>query len=335
MNVDDAVTIANEMDKDIGTKKRISDMTDNELKEFLSVYTISYNTLDDSKKKTMLTILKKHKMIFDSAGETNIPYGYIIYNVWAKEIDAGIKEYYGDDFEYLFGITRELPTQNVFHEAPSDMGNYNCYAFAIDWTICQINPGFSANITLDYENETALSLATYAKMDLQSSYKNMSCVKITTTCPTDSIFLSGKNAICVRKGFDGDETYGYHFMKLQSAGWLSKPGITTILLFTDTVNGLISTSIPWYSEYTYYENGPWYTDDMIYSGPIYYLIYQHDHSYQWVYTGNNYHAGHYHYYQKRKICLDCGTIDETIYEKVPCSGPPCPNVIGKHLDSIL
>lgn len=73
----------------------------------------------------------------------------------------------------------------------------------------------------------------------------------------------------------------------------------------------------------------WMVDSVVYSGTIYYIIYKSNHAYQWIYTGNNYHSGHYHYYQKRKICPDCGTIDETIYEKVPCSGPPCPNVIGK------
>lgn len=42
-----------------------------------------------------------------------------------------------------------------------------------------------------------------------------------------------------------------------------------------------------------------------------------------AYTGNNYHAGAYHYYQYRKTCTVCGH-SYTYYQKLSCSGPPCP-----------
>jgi len=268
---------------------------------------------------------------FDSYGKTDVPYSYTLYISFAKEIDEAVKLYYGEEYTLLNTyspdyIYRDLPQYNELVYASSELINYNCYAYAVDRTLYAIEPGFSFNNnSLDIQNETALSLATYVKTDLQSSYFNKNCVKITTICPTDSIFTEGKSAICVRMGIDANNDPAYHFMKLQSDGWYHKPGLGGILRYLQP----LSSSAIWNGEYYSIIYGMWMVDSVVYSGTIYYIIYKSNHAYQWIYTGNNYHSGHYHYYQKRKICPDCGTIDETIYEKVPCSGPPCPNVIGK------
>lgn len=311
-------------------KKRLSEMTDDELISFLSEFTKSYDTSIDSRKNLMLALLKSQMNKFDSPGKTTVNYGYTLYAVLAEEIDCAVMDYYEGDYPETNGNIRYTPIQNSLYETPSGLSNYNCYAYAVDRTIYAIDPGFSSNISLNFDNETAFSLATYAKMDLQSSYFNKNCVKITTVCPDDSIFLLGRNAICVRTGSDIYGVHGYHFMKLQSAGWLHKPGVTAILKHLL----LLSPSTTWLGEYYDTDYNSWFLDPMEYTGSIYYLIYQTDHSYELQYTGNNYHSGHYHYYEKAHVCTNCGASYGAYYEKRPCSGPPCPNVIGKHFDEI-
>ena len=80
--------------KDI-EKKRISEMNDKELERFLSEYTKSYESLDTEEKEMMFDLLKGSLDSFDSKGETLIARSYTRYLDFAKEIDAGIEEYYG------------------------------------------------------------------------------------------------------------------------------------------------------------------------------------------------------------------------------------------------
>lgn len=51
----------------------------------------------------------------------------------------------------------------------------------------------------------------------------------------------------------------------------------------------------------------------------------HDYVYTHKYTGKDYHSGNYHYYQYADSCKICNTIYK--WEKLPCSGPPCPSPV--------
>lgn len=53
------------------------------------------------------------------------------------------------------------------------------------------------------------------------------------------------------------------------------------------------------------------------------ISYYRYHDYVLEYTGNHYHNGGYHYYEKKYVCQVCGNSYGSHYVKVTCSGPPC------------
>ena len=298
-------------------KKRLSEMTDDELRTFLSEYVPIYKQ-DEKNQETLFRFFKGKIDWFDSAAPIPLTYGYTLYWTWTEEIQKGIKLYYGETPRDEQIAVRYVPTQNVFVEVPSYMGTCNCYGYAIGLHAL-MNPGFSDDlIVLDIVHDSVLQIAKYVEKDLKCSFFNKQCVKLTTVCPSSTILSAGKEAICVRKGYSSyDNTYDYHFMKLTSSGWLHKPGDSAILRHTVPH----SASTNWLAEYTY--NGTtWGKDPTVYSGSIVYIIYKANHNYSLQYTGVNYHSGTYHYYERAYICSDCGNQYGAYYIKVPCSGPP-------------
>ena len=53
------------------------------------------------------------------------------------------------------------------------------------------------------------------------------------------------------------------------------------------------------------------------------VSYYRYHDYALQYTGNHYHSGNFHYYEKAYVCRVCGNSYGAFYEKISCSGPPC------------
>lgn len=45
------------------------------------------------------------------------------------------------------------------------------------------------------------------------------------------------------------------------------------------------------------------------------------------FTGTEYHSGKFHYYQYADICNLCGTMTNSSFQPIICSGPPCPAFI--------
>lgn len=188
-----------------------------------------------------------------------------------------------------------------------------------------INPGFSSNAVINWYTVNAQTLANHVKNDLKSSFFNQKCVKVTTVRPTASILSSVSKAICIRKGQSSAGEPDYHLMKLTSNGWLHKPGQTAVLRHKLT----LSPATTWLCEATL-EGSYWMRFDMDYTGSIYYLTYKAEHSYSLDYTGENYHSGAFHYYQKAYVCSHCGDSYGAYYERIPCGGSPhiTPNGIG-------
>ena len=87
--------ITEEMNNNSQEKKRISNMTDEELKAFLSEYTKGYNYKNDSEKELMLRYMKALIVQFDTPGKTYSPYSHALYLAFEEEIDEGVREYYG------------------------------------------------------------------------------------------------------------------------------------------------------------------------------------------------------------------------------------------------
>ena len=90
-------------------KKRLSEMTDDELISFLSEFTKSYDTSIDSRKNLMLALLKSQMNKFDSPGKTTVNYGYTLYAVLAEEIDCAVMDYYEGDYPETNGNIRYTP----------------------------------------------------------------------------------------------------------------------------------------------------------------------------------------------------------------------------------
>lgn len=53
------------------------------------------------------------------------------------------------------------------------------------------------------------------------------------------------------------------------------------------------------------------------------IIYYRYHDYAQQYTGNHYHNGSFHYYEKAYVCRVCGKSFGAYYVQMACSGPPC------------
>ena len=141
-------SIAHTEQSDMNQKKRLSEMTDNELKAFLLEYVNGYKA-DETNQESMFRFLKDNLAQFDSAGETPIPYGYTLYWTWTKQIDEGIKAYYNGEPQSQNTGFRDNPIQNEFYQVPSYMYTCNCYGYAIGIHVLA-NPGFSDDeITLD------------------------------------------------------------------------------------------------------------------------------------------------------------------------------------------
>lgn len=312
--------------KECSERKKISEMSDKELKQFLEnyVFTEDYVCVEYPEYKDgMFALLKTYLHEFDSNGATPIPLEFKFYHTWAEKIDKGIEQYYDGAItkKGLPGSTKAssyTPTQNVFYSIPNNMGSFNCYGYAVGlygW----IRPGFANNDVYNLESTTAASLAYYVKRDLKSSFFNMNCVKTTPICPSSSILSSGKQVICIRWGKTPDNLlYDYHLMKLTNQGWLHKPSASAIIKHTVPH----SSSTTWLNEYTY-DGTTWINGSFNYMNQIYYIIYQANHSSSLTYTGNHYHSGNYHYYEKAYVCDHCGSQYGAYYEKVRCSGPPC------------
>lgn len=78
------------------SKKYVSDMTEDELVDFLSKYT-EYDTLSDYLRNRMLGYLKSQMFQLDHPGDADIPYSSTEYIDFTKQIKEGLKEYYGGE----------------------------------------------------------------------------------------------------------------------------------------------------------------------------------------------------------------------------------------------
>lgn len=85
-------------DKECSDRKKISEMSDAELKQFLEDYALS-GIEDPEYKDGMFWSLKNFLHEFDSNGVTAIPLNCTQYHVWGELIDAGIEKYYGGTIE--------------------------------------------------------------------------------------------------------------------------------------------------------------------------------------------------------------------------------------------
>ena len=315
-------------DEPVTSKKRISEMNDQELAQFLEEYMFGYESYSTEDKDLCLKFFKMFIDDFDSDSITLIPLNASIYYAWGMSIDDAVEKYYGIIKKDCCAIADTkasyTPQQNVFWQIPNNMGNFNCYGYGVDLRVL-MQPGFSSDAVYNLSTVSISTLANHVKNDLQSSHLDQDCVRITTNRPDASILSSGLNAICIRKGSSSAGVYDYHVMKLTNNGWLHKPGQTAIIKHTKT----LSPTTPWYSEGTS-DGITWVRSDINYTGPIYYIIYRADHSYSVKYTGQEYHSGDYHYFRKAYVCNNCGASYGAYYEKIRCNGSPCitPNDIA-------
>lgn len=246
---------------------------------------------------------------------------------FAYALKFAVNDFYGVDSSIQPFANYGLQDSTVY-QMPSNMANYNCYAYALGRS-SSCSPGeFSGhgNMTqTTLKNMSIYEVAQYVKDDLQSSTLNKKCVKITYTRPSYNSLVSGQSAICVRKGDNGNGAYDYHFMKLFSGDtWRHKPGRTAIL----TYDYLPSNSRVWLSEG--YNGSNTIYGDIVYDSSIYYILFKSTHSYTHGYTGNNYHSGSKHYYEYADICTGCGDqkANTTTWSVINCSGPPCIDIMS-------
>jgi len=302
-------------------KKRLSKMNDEELQTFFETYVDGAEIiLSPEGKEICFQFLKHHIRFFDAEGRTPVFYNWIMYHNMARAIDRGIEKYYEGKFqksgEPEIKAAAYVPQQNEFYLVPANMSSFNCYGYAVGNFNNNLWPGF-ANGRVIHWGDPASLFAAYVKEDLQSVQFNQNCVRTTTSRPASSILSSGLNAMCIRTG-SSSYAYDYHLMRLTSSGWYHKPGDSAILKHIVPH----SPSVSWLNEVTY-DGVNWILGDLVYSGPVWYIIYRPNHSYSLEYTGNHYHSGAFHFFEKAYICNNCGESYGAYYEKRPCAGPPC------------
>ncbi|MBO4410772.1 MAG: hypothetical protein J5794_01075 [Lachnospiraceae bacterium] len=258
---------------------------------------------------------------YEASGVFPCPYSHTQYYHWSRELQIIADSYYGQDASFPYvtqSFSRYSPTQNTLKAYT--VGSFNCYAYVMGDSTAPFDPGVYSGITYNINSVTVSDLALYVKADLQSSDIGMNCISITTLCPLS--LSSGQSAICIRKGFDYlHNCSDYHVMKLEGSEWLHKPGTNSYAILKHNIDP--SPSEIWLTEYidSYHE---WALGPVEYSGTIYFLIYQANHSLSPYYTGQNYHSGLFHFYQFADHCSLCGNDYNIHYVRVACSGPPCP-----------
>lgn len=296
--------------------KPVSEMNDDEIVAFLKEYDIAFNLEDEETRGLRVRLLKTYIGNYEKYGDLYCGADRPDIHFICVSLKTALDSYY----DGKAGTLRQpmyTPTQNTFVYCPPNCAAFNCYGYAVElYTWAQ--PGFSNNLVYNLGNTSVYTLATYVKTDLQSSYLDQDCVKITSSCPTYQSLLSGQKAICIRKGSNGTD-YDFHLMKLTSSGWYHKPGAYAVL----KLNYAPPYYSTWKSECTT-DGITWYLGSYMYTGNIYYIIYKPSHSYSQEYTGNNYHSGAFHYYEYAYVCSACGHTYGAHYTKIKCSGPPCP-----------
>lgn len=199
----------------------------------------------------------------------------------------------------------------------STMPSYNCYAYALGRTDDFYEPGdFCGG---EYNDAASIqNVATVVKEDLKAL--GHVCVKIRTTKP--SSLGSWSKLIAVRKDttYDFGGINDFHFARYISSTWRHKPGGTAVLTFINAP----SNSNTWTNE-NY--DGTSHQGSVTYDSNLRFLLYKNSHgSTTYEYTGQNYHAGNYHYFVYGYKCEDCGDYASTVTIRRACSGNPCIDV---------
>ena len=240
---------------------------------------------------------------------------------FCEDVRKVINEYYEDSMLITTALSEYTLQYSTLYQTVPTPGLYNCYAYALGVSTKRCIPGEFSGQT--YNGKINVSdLAQLVIDDLQSaslaSLLNRdnvyNCILQQDNRP--SSLATWENVIAVRKEttYFYEEENDFHFVKLDTAGWLHKPDNSHILKLNDLPNNNIS----WTSER--YTNHP-VEGDRIYDSDIIYILYKTDHIYTYTWTGEHYHSGKLHWYERFYSC-DCGET-YTTWESVPCSGPPC------------
>ena len=237
--------------------------------------------------------------------ETVFAFGYTVTLEFANKIKAAVNEYYGipNTVVSLLSDSDVTLEDNVLvGDWKSEYTQYNCYAYAIDYSQ-GMNPGDFSGTGDENGDGWPDYIFTGSVSDAADCVRSdldifgYTVTKFTTTRPNTSVTAHTK-LICIRTDVDGVNTRGYcdyHFMKKGEDGnWYHKPGATNPLRYLYTPSNGTDWVCEGYdgTEETYFR----YTW-MTYDSEIYYIEYTIPDDWAWKYCGNGQHI---------QTCSVCG-----------------------------
>lgn len=164
-----------------GNRKRLSEMNDEELHQFLEEYVYAGHE-DEESKQGMFTLLKTFLSSFDANGVTLIPLSYTPYHVWSDHIDAGIEKYYAGAIE-----KRSLP------------GSYQEPSF-FSMTVSPYDPAY-----VDFEEISILNAEDIYKLLSEKEYTE---VQMTDETPVMKLTFDGGMMFFVKADIETKEIHG-------------------------------------------------------------------------------------------------------------------------------
>ena len=234
-----------------------------------------------------------------------------------EEIRTAVIRYYGwenRNLDLLRGLRYTLIYSTVLDDTENPQ--QNCYGYALNLADEWLLPGQLSNGSYDYTAGVD-AMAIQVKNDLKTGL-SYNCVRILTTIPGST---SGWVAtIAARKEINTDpySFHDCHFARWLGFGWGHKVADTAILKFINAP----SNNVAWTNER--YSNGVAYAPTVSYNSTLRFIQYKASHSSTYSeYTGENYHAGSYHYWRLANKCSACDEILSYTWQKIPCAGPPC------------
>lgn len=254
---------------------KLSEMSDEEIFSFLEDNSIEIPVGLGETSEQLALIVRDWIAQAELNPRIYFPYGIASTEIFANEIVAAVNKYYGIDLEALpqTYASHNLKDSTVYSTA--NMSMYNCYAYAIHATGAPRHPGQyitgQALTSTDVKNMSLYDLVELALLDLEDFFE-YDCINVTQSLPTS--LKSGQRAFCIRRGHNANGVYDYHCMRFTGSEWRHKPGLTALLTYD-----YYPTE---YRDWTNEGYNGWIVvgGDVVYSGTIYFIIYQYGHDYE-------------------------------------------------------
>ena len=269
----------------VETKSKLSEMSEMECFEFIKAQGVEIpNDYEDE--TTWAPFVKQTILQVENNPYCVFLYSYRVTENFAENIRTVVNDYYGITTEpHLSLQSSQMSRSNYVLQRSTPIGNwseeyrnYNCYAYAVEYTNDKYTPGEIYNLSDDEFRLNNTLAANYELIRMDLLYLGYHCISLNPTNISYNKWNNGYRAICYRFSM-----YDFHFMRMDSSYWSHKPGESQPLRFN----------------YWPYDTPTWTNEGIFegvaqegfayYNSPVQYIMYCIP---EVQYVGNNRHVKH-------------------------------------------